>query len=151
MASPALNKTFHIGNFVKDPELRYTPSGKAVCDFRLAINETRGDKANTIFLDFVAWDKTAENISAYMHKGDSIHIEGRVAVESWDDKESGKKMSRIKFVVDRALFLSSGGGSGSKQERSTHDRPRTASADKLHGEARGCDDGFGEEAGDIPF
>lgn len=150
MSSPAFNRVILMGNFARDPELRYTPGGSAVTDFRLGINERFGEKNITTFIDVVAWNKTAENICAYMHKGDSIHIEGRIGVETWDDRVTGKKMSRVKVVVGHCLFLSSKNRTGRTGGEAT--RP---AQDKLEtGVPSAGDDDFGRNSGDpgdIPF
>ena len=113
-----LNKVFLIGNLTHDPELRRIPSGTAVSTLRMAVNETfktkSGEKGErTVFLDVEVWDRQAETCAQYLSKGSPLFVEGRLQLDTWDDKESGQKRSRLKVRADRVQFLSSsGGGSG---------------------------------------
>jgi single-strand DNA-binding protein len=106
-----LNKVLLIGNLTKDPELRYTASGTAVCDFSLAVNRvytSNGEKKEeTCFIDINVWGRQAESVSKYLHKGSSAFIEGRLQLDQWEDKETRQKRSRIKVVADRVQFLNS--------------------------------------------
>lgn len=114
--SASLNKVHLIGNVVADPELRYTPKGTAVTDLRIAINRSRNDDNGnkvdeTTFLDVTLWGRTAETSAQYLEKGRSVYIEGRLQTESWEDKESGKKRSKLKVTGETVQFL----GGGEKQ------------------------------------
>ncbi len=111
----SLNKVFLIGNLTRDPELRYTPSGAALCKFGLAINEKYKDKESTVFVNIVTWAKTAELCSEYLSKGRSVCIDGRLNYSSWDT-EDGQKRSKLEVTADRVIFL---GGKG----ETTGDRP----------------------------
>lgn len=117
----SLNKVLLMGNLTKDPELRYTPGGSAVTDFGLAINRTytsNGEKKEeTCFVDINVWGKQAESVSKYLKKGSPAFIEGRLQLDQWDDKESGKKRSRLKVVAERVQFLSSPKNGGSFDEQ----------------------------------
>jgi single-strand DNA-binding protein len=111
-----LNRVFLIGNLTKDPELRYTPSGMAVSNLRLAINHRFKDKTgelkqDTCFINVVVWDKQAETCNQYLQKGRSVLIEGRLQSRSWQDNE-GKNRSVVEVRADRVVFL---GGPGQKQ------------------------------------
>jgi len=105
----SLNKVILIGNLTRDPELRYTPSGTALCKFGLAINEKYKDKESTVFVNIVAWAKTAELSSEYLSKGRPVCIEGRLSFSSWES-DSGEKRSKLEVTADRVVFL--GGRSG---------------------------------------
>jgi single-strand DNA-binding protein len=113
-----LNKVMLIGNLTRDPELRYTPSGKAVADISLAINRVwnneQGQKQeDTIFVDVTLWGRQAELAQQYLSKGRCAYIEGRLQMDTWDDKETGKKRSKLKVVGDQLQFMPDGkGGSG---------------------------------------
>lgn len=112
-----LNKVMLIGNLTRDPELRYTPSGKAVSDISLAINRVwnndQGQKQeDTTFVDVTLWGRQAELAQQFLAKGRGVYIEGRLQMDSWDDKETGKKRSRLKIVGDNLQFLPDGGRSG---------------------------------------
>lgn len=104
-----LNKVILIGRFTKDPELRYTQSGTAVCSFSVANNRTYvtgGEKKEQVsYFNCVAWAKTGEIITEYCKKGQRIGIEGRLQQRSWDDQE-GKRRFTVEIVVDNFQFLS---------------------------------------------
>ncbi|WP_406697529.1 single-stranded DNA-binding protein [Singulisphaera sp. Ch08] len=115
-----LNKVFLMGRLTFDPELRYTPSGAAVTDLRMATSRTwtgkDGDrKEETLFIDVTVWDRQAENCCQYLKKGSGVHIEGALKMDTWDDKTTGEKRSKIRVSADRVQFLdrrSDGGGGG---------------------------------------
>jgi len=125
-----------MGNLIADPELRYTPTGTAVADVRLAVNTSRGSgekkKEEVLYIDCTAWARTAEVICEYMTKGKPILLEGRLTTDEWDDKETGKKRQKIKMVIDNFTFV--GGKEGG-------DKPSRKAP-----KAESFDDG-----GDIPF
>lgn len=109
----SLNKVILIGNLTRDPELRYTPNGTALCKFGLAINEKYKDKESTVFVNIVAWAKTAELSSEYLSKGRSVCVEGRLSFSSWE-ADDGQKRSKLEVTADRVVFLGGrGGGDGS--------------------------------------
>lgn len=106
----SLNKVFLMGNLTRDPELRYTPSGSAVTDLPLAINRAwtgkDGDrKEEVLYVDVTVWDRQAENCCQYLKKGRGVHVEGSLKMESWDDKTTGEKKSKIKVLAERIQFL----------------------------------------------
>ena len=112
-----LNKVFLIGNLTRDPELRVTPKGTAICQFGLAVNRQYKDESGatrdeTAFIDIEAWGKQAELVSKYLQKGSPAFIEGRLRFDSWEDKQSGQKRNKLKVVLDNVQFLSRGGGGG---------------------------------------
>lgn len=115
----SLNKVLLMGNLTRPPELRYTPSGAAVADMRLAVSRNyttqSGEKRDeTAFLTVIAWGKTAENCSEYLDKGSQILVEGRIQTRDWEGKD-GQKRSATEIVAERVQFLSrlkSGGGGG---------------------------------------
>lgn len=95
----SFNKIIVVGNLGRDPELRYTPQGTAVCDFSIATNEKKRDKAGemqdvTTWFRITLWNKLAENASKYLNKGSSVYIEGRLRIEEWTDKD-GKNRSTL--------------------------------------------------------
>jgi single-strand DNA-binding protein len=112
-----LNKVFLIGNLTRDPELRVTPKGTAVCQFGLAVNRQYKDESGatrdeTAFIDIEAWGKQGELCSKYLQKGSLAFIEGRLRFDSWEDKQSGQKRNKLKVVLDNVQFLTRGGGGG---------------------------------------
>ena len=102
------NRVLLIGNVTKDPELRYTPNGKAVLDLGLAVNEVRGSgadqKKETTFVDITTWDQQAETIAKYVRKGDPLFIEGRLKLDSWEG-QNGEHRSKLKVVLSQFQFL----------------------------------------------
>ncbi len=108
MPGPFLNKVFLIGRLTRDPELRYTPSGKAVTTFGLAVNReyiSKGErKEDTCYLNLVVWGKQAEVCAEYLKKGNLIFVEGRLQYRSWETDESEKR-SVIEVRVERFQFL----------------------------------------------
>jgi single-strand DNA-binding protein len=111
-----LNKVMLIGNLTRDPELRYTPKGTAVADISLAINRVwnndQGQKQEeTTFVDVTLWGRQAELAQQYLGKGRSAYIEGRLQMDTWDDKETGKKRSKLKVIGESLQFMPDGKGS----------------------------------------
>lgn len=110
----SLNKVFLIGNLTRAPELRYTPSGTAVSDVRLAVNRnytTQGGdrREETCFLTVVVWGKQAESCAEYLDKGSPILVEGRLQTREWDAKD-GQKRSVVEVVAERVQFMGRGKG-----------------------------------------
>jgi single-strand DNA-binding protein len=110
----SVNKVILIGNLGADPELRYTNSGSAVANLRIATNETWTDKngerqERTEWHQIVVWGKQAENCSKYLKKGRSIYVEGRLQTRQWED-QSGNKRYTTEVVATTVQFL--GGGRG---------------------------------------
>ena len=104
-----LNKTLIIGNLTKDPELKYTPQGTAVCNLRVASNhiikrKDGQDKEEVLFITATVWSKRAENCAEYLKKGSHVFVEGRLQTRSWDGPE-GKKISVIELHVENIQFL----------------------------------------------
>ena len=125
------NKVILAGNMTRDPELRYTPNGKAIAKFGLAINrnwttETGEKKEEVTFVDIDSFGRQAEVISQYMKKGRPILVEGRLKLDQWDDKQTGQKRSRLGVVLESFSFLDSGNrGEGGGAPT---DAPRSRSA-----------------------
>ena len=128
------NKVILAGNLTRDPELRYTPKGTAVAKLGMAINrswttETGEKREEATFVDVDAFGKQAEVISQYLRKGRSLLIEGRLRLESWDDKATGAKRSKLGVVLESFSFLDSGnreggGGGGSAPQAGAAPAPR---------------------------
>ena len=141
-----LNKVMLIGNLTRDPELRYTPKGTAVADVGMAINrvwnnESGQKQEETTFVDVTLWGRQAELAEKYLGKGRGVYIEGRLQLDTWDDKETGKKRSKLKVVGENLQFLPDGkGGSGGGGQRSSDSAPAASSAPAV-----------AEDEDDIPF
>ena len=105
----SLNKVFLIGNLTRDPDLRNTPSGAAVCEFGLAVNRrfvaNGQEKTETCFVDITVWNKSAENCKRFLEKGAPVMIEGRLQLDQWDDREGGGKRSKLRVVAEVVQFL----------------------------------------------
>jgi single-strand DNA-binding protein len=119
------NKVILVGNLTRDPELRYTPKGTAVVKIGLAVNrnwtsETGEKKEEVTFVDVDIFGRTAENVANYMRKGRPILVEGRLKYETWEDKQTNQKRSRLGVVGEVVQFLGSGGGA----EGGPSDAPR---------------------------
>ncbi len=97
-----INKSIQIGNMVRDPELKHTQAGKAICNFSLAVNQA---KDQVSYFDYTAWEKTAELIVQYCKKGSKVCVESRPEQQRWE--KDGTKHSKVVFIVDRIEFLSS--------------------------------------------
>lgn len=107
-----MNKVILIGRLTADPELRYTPSGAAVCSFRIAVDRpfnSQSGEREADFINIVVWNKAAENTAKYMSKGRQIAVEGRLQIRSYDGND-GQRRWVTEVVADRVEFL--GGGSG---------------------------------------
>jgi single-strand DNA-binding protein len=104
----SLNKVLLIGNLTRDPDLRYTSTGTAVANLRLAVNRTfvvQGDKREeTLFIDVVAWGKQAEACGEYLAKGSAIFVDGRLQSREYEVKDGGKR-TVIEVVADTVQFL----------------------------------------------
>ena len=112
-----LNKVMIIGNLTRDPELRVTPKGTAICSFSLAVNrkfkdESGGEREEVTYIDIEAWGKAGENISKYCTRGRPLFVEGRLRLDQWEDKNTKEKRSRMKVVLENFQFLGSGKGEG---------------------------------------
>jgi single-strand DNA-binding protein len=151
----SFNKVIIAGNLVADPELRYTPKGTAVAKIRLAINrnytlESGEKKEEVTYVDVDAFARQAEVISQYLKKGRPILVEGRLRYETWDDKQTGQKRSRLGVVLEGFQFLDSGNrGEGGGAMPSA---PRPARPAAPPSPAEGPDaDMPSQESDDVPF
>lgn len=99
----SFNQCTFVGNLGKDPELRYTPGGKAVCNFSIAVNEG-GQEKKTLWMRVVCWDKTAENAAKYLNKGKPVLVSGRMQENSWKDRD-GNEQKTMEVVAFNVVFL----------------------------------------------
>ncbi|MGQ9649412.1 MAG: single-stranded DNA-binding protein [Phycisphaerae bacterium] len=112
------NRVILAGNLTRDPQLSYTPSNTAVCEFGLAVNRRWRDrdgnqKDEVCFVDVTSYGRQAETINQYMKKGSGILIEGRLRFRQWTSKE-GQSRNRLDVVVENFTFLGGGGGAGGR-------------------------------------
>lgn len=127
---PAVNIVIIAGNLTRDPEIKYTLKGTAICNLSVAVNRKwLGDdgeqKEEVTFVECTAWQKTAETIGQYLKKGDPILVEGRLTLEQWEDKQSGEKRQKLKVTVGAFQFLSVKGG-GEERDREEKPKPRSS-------------------------
>ncbi|MFV0442910.1 MAG: single-stranded DNA-binding protein [Planctomycetaceae bacterium] len=156
--SASYNRVILVGNLTRDPEVRYTPGGTAVSEIGMAVNRTWFDKNSnerkeeTTFVDVTLWGRQAEVAGEYLSKGRSVLIEGRLQTDSWDDKETGKRRSKLKVVAEEMRMLGGprdgggGGGGGGGSRGSSQSRPQQQSAPSFDEPSGGGD--FGD---DVPF
>ncbi len=115
----SFNKVILMGNLTKDPEIRYTPAGTAVANFRIAVNHRykQGDetKEDVCFIDIVVFGKQGESCGQYLHKGNGVIVDGRLQERRWET-EDGQKRSKYEVVAQSVLFLPKRDGSGEKTE-----------------------------------
>ncbi len=147
------NKVILAGNLTRDPELRYTPKGLAIAKIGLAINrkwrtESGEMKDETTFVDVDAFGKTAETIGQYLKKGRPILVEGRLRYETWDDKSTGAKRSKLGVVMDSFQFMDSGRGEG---EGAAAPRPARPAAAPSAPAAEPVEGDGPPENDDVPF
>ena len=130
----SFNKVILLGNLTRDPEVRYTPKGTAVTELGMAVNRVytaeNGEKREeTTFVDVTLWGRTAEIAGEYLKKGRPVFIEGRLQLDTWDDKQSGQKRSKLKVVGEGLQLLGGrpggggGGGGGDDEGGSRSSRP----------------------------
>lgn len=129
----SFNKVILLGNLTRDPEVRYTPKGSAVCDLGLAVNRTytldNGEKREEVtFVDVVLWARLAEIAGEYLKKGRPVFIEGRLQLDTWDDKQSGQKRSKLRVIGETMQLLGSRSAAGAGGESSEDERPARAAA-----------------------
>jgi single-strand DNA-binding protein len=129
-----VNIVILAGNLTADPELRYTPSGLAIAQLRMAINHRfRDSKTNewreeATFVDVDLFGKQAETAKQYLSKGRGVLIEGRLRLDQWEDKQTGAKRSKLKVIGSRMQFLGPPSGGGSRGGGSRPSRPAQSQA-----------------------
>lgn len=168
-----LNKVMLIGNLTRDPEVRYTPKGTAVTDLGLAVNriyatDSGERREETTFVDITLWGRQAEIAGQYMKKGKPIYIEGRLQMDTWQDKQTGQNRTKLKIVGENFQFLGGrdeSGGGGAPPQTSYSSAPQGGGGEPAHydsghgggggepdpGPGQGGGAQFQEEDDDIPF
>jgi len=158
----SFNKVILLGNVTRDPELKYTPKGTAVAQIGLAVNRVysneQGEKVEeTTFVDIELFGRTAEIANEYLRKGRPVMFEGRLKLDTWDDKQTGQKRSKLKVIGETMQLLGGrdgggGGGGGGGDEyreggRSSAPPPRRPNAPP----AKAQDPDLDQPEDDIPF
>lgn len=136
-----LNRVILAGNLTRDPQVRFLANEKAVAQFGLAINRRFKDangqqKDETTFVDVEAWGRTAELVGQYLTKGRGCFIEGRLKLDSWDDKETGQKRSKILVVADNVQFTDAKGDGAPRARTGGDDSGESDAADVRPAPAR---------------
>jgi single-strand DNA-binding protein len=149
-----LNRVLLIGNLTRDPEVRYTPKGTPVTEIGLAVNriysgEDGEKKEETTFVDVTLWARQAEIAGQYLKKGRPVFIEGRLQLDTWDDKQTGQKRSRLRVVAENIQLLGSRQEGEGSSSSAPYRRNPTASAPPARPEPRDPD--LDAEPDDIPF
>jgi single-strand DNA-binding protein len=146
-----LNKVVLIGRLTRDPELRYTTNGTAVCRFSLAVNR-RYNREQTDFIDIVAWRGLAENCANYLGKGRLAAVDGSIQVRSYEAQD-GQKRRVTEVVADDVRFLDRGGTGGSEAKATFQNKPQKDQWDDLGTEVSMNDIDFVDSTEDdeIPF
>ena len=168
----SFNKVILVGNLTRDPQVKYTTGGTAVTEIGLAVNRRWQDKQSnqwkdeTTFVDVTLWGRTAEIAGEYLAKGRSVLIEGRLQLDTWDDRESGQKRSKLRVVGENMTMLggkgdgpSGGGGgggasAGGRPASSNAPRGGSSGGDSFASESHDGSSGFDDGAGggdDVPF
>ncbi len=148
------NKVMLMGNVTRDIELRYTPKGTAVADIGLATNRVRtgenGERIEeTTFVDITLWGRTAEIAHQYSGKGKPLFVEGRLHMDSWDDKNTGQKRTKLKVIAENIQLMGSPGGG--QQSQGGNPAPRQQSQPQPQQGGSPAQGGTINEDDDIPF
>jgi single-strand DNA-binding protein len=121
----SFNKVILMGNLTRDPEVRYTPNGAAVCELGLAIsrkfNVNGQDRDEVCFVDIIVWNKQAENCGKYLQKGRPVLIEGRLQLDTWQNKE-GQNRSKLRVVAESVQFMPRAAETGSASAQSNYNK-----------------------------
>lgn len=158
----SFNRVILMGNLVGDPQVRYTPGGQAVSEIRMAVNRSWFDKntnqkrEEATFVDVTLWGRTAEIAGEYLAKGRQILIEGRLQLDSWDDKETGQKRSKLRVVGENMTMLGSrqegvGSGRGPSAQSSDGDSGRNYDNQEISEPSGGFEHSASPAGGDVPF
>lgn len=162
----SFNKVILVGNLTRDPQVKYTTGGTAVTEIGLAVNRQWFDKQSntrkdeTTFVDVTLWGRTAEIAGEYLAKGRPVLIEGRLQLDTWDDRESGQKRSKLRVVGENMTMLGSreGGGGGGGGGRGAGSRGSDAGPSSQEPSDFGGGGGYDEPSGggggpvdDVPF
>lgn len=164
-----LNKVMIIGNLTADPEVRTTPRGASLTELRLAVNRVSSGpndgerREETTFLDVTCWGRTGEVAAQYLSKGRPVFIEGRLQMDTWEDKQTGQKRSRIRIVAENLQLLGGrgdapqGGGSpapqrsyGGYQQQGGYQQGGYQQGGADYAPSRPANDGYGRPQASAP-
>lgn len=105
-----VNKAFLLGRLTRDPQVKHLQGGKSVAEFAIAVDKFAGGEKKPVFVDIKAWEKLAEVASNYLHRGDPVHIEGRIDMDQWADKSTGQQRTKLFVVAERLTLLGKSDG-----------------------------------------
>jgi len=145
----SFNKVILLGNLTRDPEVRYTPKGSAVCDLGIAVNRVyttdSGERREEVtYVDVVLWARLAEIAGEYLKKGRPVFIEGRLQMDTWDDKQTGQKRTKLRVVGESMQLLGGRPGGAGGGAETTGDNRQTSAPPKPPAAAQPDED-------EIPF
>ena len=140
-----INRVFLMGNLTRDPEVKLLSGDRATASFGLATNRkwksADGEaKEEVTFIDCECWGRTAETVGQYLNKGSKCLVEGRLKLDSWDDKESGQKRSRLKVVAEQVTFLDSPNRSERSEAATGRNAVRPPAQEPDHGAIQSDDE-----------
>jgi single-strand DNA-binding protein len=164
----SFNKVILVGNLTRDPQVKYTTGGTAVTEIGLAVNRRWLDKQSnqwkdeTTFVDVTLWGRTAEIAGEYLAKGRPVLIEGRLQLDTWDDRESGQKRSKLRVVGENMTMLGGkgegggGGGGGGRAQSGAGSRAPSSGSDSEFQGSGDFSPSYDEPSGasqndDVPF
>ena len=152
----SFNKVILAGNLTRDPELRYTPKGTAVAKIGLAVNRTwtgeDGQKKEEVnFIDIEAWGRQGEVIAQYMKKGRPLLVEGRLKLDSWEDKTTKQKVSKLKVVLESFSFIDSNRGDAGGEGGAPAPRPARPASPGNAPASEPVEGDAPHEGDDVPF
>jgi single-strand DNA-binding protein len=150
----SFNQVILMGNLTRDPEVRQTPGGSSVCSFGLALNRSyKGQNGEwqeaTDFIEIIAWGPLGERVAQYLSKGRPCLVNGRLQSSSWEDKETGKKRSKVEVVAQDVTFL--GGPGGGDGGGNSGGGASSSSGSARSGQPAKKDDVVIEDIGDEPI
>ena len=159
MAASNVNVVVITGNLTRDPELRHTGGGTAVCELRVAVNSRRKDGASgewvdkPNYFDVVVWGAQGENCATYLQKGRPVAIEGRLDWREWEAKDGGGKRQAVQIIANTVQFLGSrdGGGGGGGQGNGGGGFTPQSDVPADTSDFQGAGVGGGSQEDDIPF
>lgn len=126
----SINQVILMGRLTRDPEMRTTSTGKSIASFSLAVDRGGQDDA-TDFFEITAWEKLGELVNQYLSKGRRCLIQGRLRQDSWDDKETGKKRSKVEVVATDVTFLDGPSGDGGSASSSSSNSKSSNKSDDV--------------------
>ena len=154
----SFNKVILVGHLTRDPELRYTPKGTAIAKLGVAVNrvwttDTGEKREEATFVDVNAFDRQAEVIGQYFKKGRPILVEGRLHLNTWEDKQTNQKRSKLTVVAENVQFLGTGRASEGAAPPETGSARAATAAPPAHASppASAPADGAAGEEDDVPF